>query len=609
MVRLVIAAAILSSCAKTQPPEPTPTPNAPVETALIALTATEYNNTIRDLLALPNEGDAWPDPPEIAASFEADTGDTLGLFGTQPSQAPPWPFVFPEEPGQHGFEGMADGQSPTPFGVEQLQKAASRYGPYVLVSPVFFTCEDFEALAGDAQRGCARDSVERLAQRAWRRPLTTDETTRLDTFFDAVWSAGPAHEAVVLAAIGVLQAPAFVYRVEHGVEAQRTGDVVPLSGWEMASRLSYFLWDSMPDPQLFGAAASGALDTPDGVAAQARRMLEDPRARAAVVHFHHQWLETDEVLRIAPARRAYGPLYGLTPAPALDTTDDGAWPSVLGPIRHSLYAEVGLFVEHTVFSGEGTLTALLTSSRGHLSSHTRDLYGESTVDVDGPLVTVRYGTVAAVGQSGTVTLSPVELPPTERAGLLTLPATLAVGAHPVHPAPILRGKRVLERVACLSFGAPPPGAEATAPPDSETAEATNRQRTEAVTAELPCSGCHDALNPPGFAFEHYDSMGRRRELDNGQPIDASGTLPLGAETLTFTDAVDLAHQLAGSRTVSDCYVLHWTRYATGVDLSAGEAGLAALQEDFAAHDDVRELLVAIVTSDLFRHRRLANGEG
>jgi hypothetical protein len=310
------------------------------------------------------------------------------------------------------------------------------------------------------------------------------------------------------------------------------------------------------------------------------------------------------VLRIAPARRSFGPLYGLSPTPALDTTDDGAWPAILGPLRHSLFEETGIFVERALFDGAGTLRALLTSNQGVLSSHTESIYGDEVVSQDGPSVTVEYGTVAAVGQKGSLTLSPVELPPTERAGVLLLPAVLAIGAHPVHPAPILRGKRILERIACLPVGTPPPEAEAAAPPDSVTAAATNRQRTAAVTSQAPCSGCHDNLNPPGFAFEQYDSMGRWREQDNGQPVDASGTVTLGSEVISFQDGVDLVHQLAESPRVANCYVRHWVRYATGAQLAWDEPGLVALQQGFREDDDVRELLVALVTSDLFLHRTL-----
>ena len=123
-------------------------------------------------------------------------------------------------------------------------------------------------------------------------------------------------------------------------------------------------------------------------------------------------------------------------------------------------------------------------------------------------------------------------------------------------------------------------------------------------ASRTCAGCHDSINPPGFAFEHYDALGQWRAEDNGAPVDASGEVTLwGGEVLRFDDGVDLAHQLAESDQVRDCYALRWARYATGVQLEAANPAVAALQTAFRANDDVRDLLVAIVTSDLFRMRR------
>ncbi|MDP6944880.1 MAG: DUF1592 domain-containing protein, partial [Myxococcota bacterium] len=452
---------------------------------------------------------------------------------------------------------------------------------------------------------CGLPSVAHFAQRAWRRPLDDGESQRLTAFWEANTQDGVSDAALVLTIAGLLQAPAFLYRIESGEATEVEGDVVPLTDWEVASKLSYFLWDSMPDAVLFEAAAQGQLSTAAGVAEQARRMLEDPRARDAVVHFHHQWLETDDIQKVAPARRAYGPLFGLSPEPPLDTTGDEDWPQVLGPIRHSLQAEVELFVERTLFDGAGTLGALLTDHHGYMTEQTEPIYGAGTKILPGPTVTRGYAYIAASGaRYAELTLYPAEFDPSQRAGIMTHPAVLALGAYAVHPAPVIRGKQVLSRLACQDFGAPPPGAEASVPPDIEEAEGTNRQRTEQATSAAVCAGCHDSINPPGFAFEHYDALGQWRAEDNGSPVDASGEVTLwGGEVLSFDDGVDLAHQLAESDQVRDCYALRWVRYATGGQLEAESPGVAALQSAFRADDDVRDLLVAIVTSDLFRLRR------
>ena len=128
------------------------------------------------------------------------------------------------------------------------------------------------------------------------------------------------------------------------------GEPVPLTGFEQASRLSYFLWDTMPDAELFRAADDWAAAACCGIAAQARRMLDDARARESVIHFHHQLLGLDEVKRIAPARRAYGELFGVNPDTELDTTGDQIWPQLTGAFRHSIEAEIDLFIEKTILS-------------------------------------------------------------------------------------------------------------------------------------------------------------------------------------------------------------------------------------------------------------------
>jgi hypothetical protein len=601
------------ACSSTSPPvadtvdtavQPT-APDVPPPVALLALTPTEFNNTIRDLLGFPMNAQEWPDAPPIAAQLLPVQGVKEGVFGLSLVDLPPWPWAFPEESGVEGFEGLDEGQTPSPYSVEEIQKATVYYAAYVLASPTFFTCVDWAALSTTEQQACGWDSLMHFAQRAWRRPVTDAETERLDAFWTDAWGDGSPEEAVVLSAAAILQSPSFAFRIEHGEQEEAQGNSLPLSDWEMASRLSYFVWDSMPDQALFDAAEAGELGTPEEVRAHAQRMLTDERARDAVVHFHYQWLGTNKVHTLSPARRAYGPVFGISPEPPLDTTGDGDWPTVLLPIRHSMDAETHLFLERTIFDGGGTLTALLTDNHGYMSSHTSPIYGDSAKVLNGPPVKWSYGKVINSGGSkSTLTLVPAEFDPGQRSGVLTLPSVLGLGAYAVHPAPILRGKMILERLACQEFGAPPQGAEAAAPADMLEVEGTNRIRTEQATAAPTCAGCHDMLNPPGFAFEHYDSMGFYRTEDNGLPVDASGTLPLfGGESFEFVDGVDLSHQLAASRQVRDCYSLRWIRTATGIQFHQGDEGIAAIQEHFDGNDRVKDLIVHIVGTDLFRTRR------
>ena len=619
------------------------------ESPLIALTPTQFNNTVRDLLVLPADVKDWPTMPQIGVA--APLGAAGGIFGSAAVVPAPWPYTFPAEAGVDGFEGMAKGQVPSSYSVEQLQKAARHYGSFVLVSPVFFVCDGktWATSAAAARDACAHQSLLRFAQRAWRRPLTVAEGDRITGLWDAMKLLGTPEQAVALAASAILQAPGFLFRIERGdasrsdvarkngvIKAAGGGTALPLSDWEMASRLSYYLWNSMPDSALFAAAAKGELRTQAQIEAQARRLLADPRAQAALVHFHHQWLGTNQLHRVSPARRIYGPLFGIAPLPPLDTTGDGEWPALMNPLRHSLSVETALFVKDALFgttgANPGTLTALLTSERGYVSQYTAPVYGVGTCDsvnfpggktggkgtgcvIDAQVVNLdpanavqaSVSGVAAVTSNTNFTLHPATFPKRQRAGVFTLPSVLALGAHAVHPSPIKRGKRLLERLACVHFNPPPLGSEAATPADAPTDESTNRERTVAATKPVACSGCHDhlGLNMAGFAFEHYDSFGHWRSKDGGKDVDASGVLKLpGEPALVFKDAVELAQKMAKSPRVQNCYVRQHLRYAAGVEVSDDDATLQALQKTFRGDDRVIELVVAITGTELFRYRKL-----
>ena len=624
----LFCAAGLAQSAAAAPPEPAETHQA----APLALTPTEYNNTVADLLGFPRDGERWPKRPPVADRLSPRRTASKGVFAPPPPPDP-WPWTFPAEPGADGFEGIAQGQSPSSYQVEELHLAAMHFGAFALLSPTFFNCADWPGLPAAERETCAGASILRFAERAWRRPLREGERDRIEAFWQAQLAAEPIDEAVALTVAGILQAPAFHFKLERDATAranrsERTSSDAPmepglrgnrqdanrserassgarmaLDPWQLATRLSYFVWDSMPDEELFRAAGAGELETAEGIGRQARRMLDDPKARPAVLHFHHQWLGTDQVLLIAPARRAFGPRFGLSRTLKNARDDDTRWPAVMGPIRHSMKIETELFVEEAIFDREGTFTELMTGNHGYMSRGTAPIYGATTTSDEGRASVTRqieYVT-ASIGRKKPLTLDPVVLDPAQRAGVLTLPSVLAIGAYAVQPGPIPRGVRILERIACMEMGEPIEGVESALPPDALSVESTNRERTAAATRPRECNSCHRRINPAGFAFEHYDAMGAWRAEDNGQPVDASGSLRLpGAEELTFSDGVEFAHELAASRRVRDCYALHWTRYALGSHLERNAPGLEPIQQRFRENDSVKELLVSIATSDLFR---------
>jgi hypothetical protein len=597
---------LASACGADARPPTEAVPRTPP----VALTPTEYNNTIADLLGFPRDGESWPARPEVANRLSAPRY-IASVFAGRIPQAP-WPWHLPSEPGSDGFEGIAQGQSPSPYQIEELERAAKHFAAFALLAPRFFTCEGWSKLGDDERAACTWSSLQKFTQRAYRRPITDDERARLKSLWEQQKAFESDEVAIALTVAGILQSPHFLYKIETPQSDRSATAKSPdsmLSGWELATRLSYLLWDTMPDQALFAAADRGELATTAGVREQAERMLNHDRALAAIVRFHHQWLETDDVLLIEPARRAFGPVFGLTAIPAAEsvdgTVDDSGWPATLGPVRHAMRFETELFVERVLFDGEGTFTALMNDNTGFTTDATAPIYGPDAKRDPQAKPVVRHfsGIVASLPQRMSLEFYPTTFPASQRAGILTLPSVLALGAYAVQPGPILRGKRVLERVACMNLGTPIQGAEAALPPDRLTVESTNRERTHNATKNAPCSACHQFLNPPGFAFENYDAIGRWRDEDNGQPVDASGSITLtGGETIEFDDGIELVQKLSSSNRVRDCYALHWTRYALGNHVRADAPMVKSVQQHFRENDSVKDLLATIVTSNAFRMR-------
>lgn len=562
------------------------------------LTATEYNNTVRDLLGFDLD-DTWPQLP--------DAEEPTGFWGSVPT----WPWDFPAEPTQFGFEGMVEVQVPSTILVEQLSDAALHFGGYADIAPALWTCG-----RADRDDACAWESVARFANRAYRRPLDEDETARLRAGFRTLVDEAGIEDGVRLTVAAVLMSPQALYRLEY--EDQGRGTIVELSQWELASRMSYFLWESMPDAALFEAAASGDLNKDKDLEAQARRMLRDPRAEAMLVRFHEQWLDLDTLYGARPDMYTYAA--GYTPGLLESSPEDkyifaeDEWSGAMVGTRKAMRAEAALFLAAELRE-VGTLRGLLTSTRGYASwieadgtrvpFSTATLYNSPAEPEGEPVHTDAFydGKMNFTLATHTATL-----PGDERAGVLTLGAVLAGRAHPVHPAPIQRGVFVLERMACETIGAPPSDTASLLPADDASLEGTNRQRTEAITAAVECAACHNQINPVGFAFENYDSLGGHRTEDNAQPVDAAGSFALsGGEVLSFESAVSLAEGLAGSEQVHRCYAQHWLRYALGREVTEAEPGVEEMKASF--YEDgghVEELLVQLVMSDLFRTRRAAN---
>jgi Protein of unknown function (DUF1592)/Protein of unknown function (DUF1588)/Protein of unknown function (DUF1585)/Protein of unknown function (DUF1595)/Protein of unknown function (DUF1587) len=469
------------------------------------------------------------------------------------------------------------------FGVEANVAAFGgdeKLGPFAAnyAAPVSPTMVDqFRAVAEDAaaaaslelatlvpcdpatEPACLREWVSAVGRRAYRRPLTDEELARYETLLELGTDDAARVRLVVQA---MLQSPSFLYQLEFGLP-DPAGDVVALGPYELASRLSLFLWGSVPDDALLDAAAAGELDDPEGLRAQAERLLEDPQARGTVESFHVQWLHLDKL-------------------PALDK-DPAVYPLFDEDVRAAMLAESRRFAGNVVLDGDAKLETLLTSSETWIDAPLFELYGLPTPAAHDPA-------------------EPVLLDPAQRAGLLTQASFLATHAHHNQTAPIHRGVVVLTEMLCMPPPPPPPDVNAT-PPDPEPG-ATTREIFEQHTAEPYCAGCHTLINGIGLGFEGYDGIGVFRTTENGQPIDQSGEV-LGADVAgPFDGAVELAHKLAESQQVRDCVATQWFRFSLGrLESDADACTFEELRQSFSDSGyDVRALMIALVQTDAFRYR-------
>jgi hypothetical protein len=466
-------------------------------------------------------------------------------------------LTFPPENEVRGFRNNAAANPANPLLVESYLNAAEA----IAESAVGTNLDAIAPCPEGDEAACGQAFVRSFGSRAFRRPIEEAEAVAFDGLFAAILPQGYG-EAVEATLTAMLQSPQFLYRVEgYAAPTPETG-AVAVGPYELASRLSYFLTGSMPDPDLWAAAAENRLQTDDEIEAQARRLLESARAREVAVEFNEQWLGLS---RLTGAAREASDV-------AAASTD------LVAAYRESFRR----FVDDTFWS-DGKLSSLFTSPRVYLDATLAPLYG---VDAPPP------------GEFVSVEM------PEERAGLLTQPALMALLAHSDQSAPVLRGVFVRERILCLDVAPPPPDVNNVPPPVDPNA--TTRERFAQHTADPGCSFCHKLIDGIGFGYERYDQFGRYRAEENGFAVDQSGevvgtTADLDGE---FDGALELGARLATSELVRDCFATNFYRYAMGrLEGAADECSLDQVKTRFnGSGGDLRELLLAITLSDAFRYR-------
>jgi hypothetical protein len=476
------------------------------------------------------------------------------------------PQGLPADPEVHGFDNAAEAQVPSALVVEAWLGAAGRVAAAAWAEPAWLPCPTD---GGPDPQGCAADFVTDFGRRAFRRPLAPDERDQLLGLFTDVYDAdGDFGAAVQVVIAAVLMSPEFLFLPElpppGGGGGPGGGGREPLDAFATASRLSYLVWAGPPDDALLDAAERGELDGADALEAQARRMLADPRAQRATDDFHRLWLDADRLDRASP--------------------DPATYPAWDADLRESLRAELADTVREVLYARDGTLPGLLLDPVFVGDRDVAQLYG--------------------------VDPAAAELPPGERAGLLTRAGWLAATSHAVHPSPVQRGRFVLERLLCDPPPPPPPDIDTSAVDDVPDADPrTNRERYEAHATDPVCASCHRSIDGIGMGFEHYDAVGAWRDQDAGLPVDAAAELASGdLDGVRYDGALELSEHLAGSADVHRCYTTEWLRYGLGRTESAGPGGgdegdLGPLAQAFyEGGGDVNELIVGLVRTEVFRTR-------
>jgi cytochrome c553 len=372
---------------------------------------------------------------------------------------------------------------------------------------------------------CVERIVAALARRAYRRPVTPREVASLMRFPALAKSEGESPEqGIQLAIQAMLVSPNFLFRIEHDPNPTDPARVHPVSDFELASRLSYFLWSSMPDEELLTLAESGKLHEPATVDAQVKRMLADERSAALADNFAGQWLELRNLDVVKP--------------------DPQKFPAWSPELRDAMKAETRLFFDF-VLRENRPIADFLDARYTFLNEKLAKFYGIE--GVTGP------------------DFRRVELTTDQRGGLLGQAGVLTVSSYPTRTSVVIRGKYILQNI----LGDPPPPAPADVPPLDEAAVGTSaslRQQMETHRASAVCASCHNKMDPLGFGLENYDGIGHWRTMDGKFPVDASGTLPNGK--VFGTPAAMRAELISQLPEFSRCLVEKMLTFALGRGLQS-----------------------------------------
>ncbi len=510
-------------------------PNAtdPGRVTLHRLNNTEYNNTVRDLLG--------------TTQTPADS--------------------FPIDGSGAGFDNLADVLSLSPPHLIALNSAAEALVAEALSDSNqrarIVTCD---LASGGAS--CAKSSLTSFATRAWRRPVVDANVAHYHAVIDGAIAAGDTPEqALTIALEAVLLSPRFLFRVELDADP-RSLTPHALDPYELASRMSYFLWSSMPDDLLFGAAQGGTL-TVENLPTEVQRMMNDGRAAALVENFAGQWLHLRKVSEHAP--------------------DEDLFPSFDPELQQAMQRESELLFNEIAFNG-APATDLINGNYTFLNDRLANHYGLAS---PGSSEFVRVDLTGNTERPG---------------GILSHGSMLTVTSHAARTSPVKRGNWVLGQLTCTVVPPAPPNVDTSLDADDEnTVSASSlREQLELHRADPTCAACHNVMDPIGLGLENYDAIGAYRTEDAGVAINASGTLPNGS---TFNGPAELRELIASDPGFSRCLIQNIYTYAMGrvpettnYDHMDGLT-LAQLETTLNQTSDFATVVTQIVTSAPFTQRR------
>ena len=405
----------------------------------------------------------------------------------------------------------------------------------------------------------AEQVLSNFARRAYRRPVKPEELQRLMRLFALAEKQGePFEKAIRLPMKAVLVSPHFLYRIEE--DPKDANAVRTISDFEFATRLSYFLWSTMPDEELFKHAAASDLRQPDVLEAQVKRMLKDSKVRALSENFAGQWLQLRNIKLLAP--------------------DKGYFPGWDDALKAGMVGEAEAFFEFVV-QNDRPILDFLDADYAFVNDRMAKHYG--LPNITGP------------------EFRKVKLPDTRRGGIITMASTLTVTSNPTRTSPVKRGKWILENV--LGTPPPPPAPDVPELPPTGQLKGTLRQQMEQHRANPACAVCHNKLDPLGFGLENFDGIGSWRTADNKKDIDSSGVLPGGEK---FNGPAELRKILLGKADLfRNCFAEKLLTFSLGRGLEYYDK--CAVDEIVKASktdgDRFSALVLAVVKSDPFQKRK------